>query len=126
MTLGQKLRLSTDHDAAMNAADICDLRKRLVLATPTDANMHELTGEFKGFKGTNKDKECRAKQGSRIRVRMYVYVCTSHVRARGLRTPTICTLEIRRTRTLEPCPKPETPRSLWATPWTPVYVEMYV
>ena len=79
VTLGQKLRLSTDHDAAMNAADICDLRKRLVLATPTDASMHELTGEFKGFKGTNKDKECRAKQGSRIRVRMYVYAgCVHH------------------------------------------------
>jgi hypothetical protein len=65
-------------------------------------------------------------QCSRIRVRMYVYVFTSHVSARGLRTPTICSLEIKRTRTLEPCPKPETPRSLWATPWTPVYVEMYV
>jgi hypothetical protein len=35
--------------------------KRLVLATPSEANMHELNGEVRAFKDTKEDKECRAK-----------------------------------------------------------------
>jgi hypothetical protein len=53
---------STDHDAAMYAKELCDFMKRLVLATPSEANMHKLTGEVRAFKDTKEeDNECRAK-----------------------------------------------------------------
>jgi hypothetical protein len=60
-TLVQMFRKSTDHDAAMHAQDLCNFMKRLVLATPSETNMHELTGEVRAFKDTNEDKECRTK-----------------------------------------------------------------
>jgi hypothetical protein len=46
----------------MYAKELCAfIMKRLVLATPSEANMHELNGEVRAFKDTKEDKECRAK-----------------------------------------------------------------
>ena len=63
VTLLQMFRDSTDHDAAMYAKELCDFMKRLVLATPSEANMHKLTGEARAFKNLqgDSDSECRAK-----------------------------------------------------------------
>jgi hypothetical protein len=37
-----------------------DMMKRLVLATPNEANMQDLTGEPRAFNNTKEDKESRA------------------------------------------------------------------
>jgi hypothetical protein len=58
--LVQMFRDSTEHDSAMYAKELCDFMKRLV-ATPSEGNMHELTGEVRTFMDRQDDQECRAK-----------------------------------------------------------------
>ena len=45
----------------MYAKELCDFMKRFVLATPSEANMHELTEEVGAFKDTKDEHKCRAK-----------------------------------------------------------------